>query len=113
MKPAKKAIALAVITTAILMFWIMPGINKGNQTGYVRYYEDTDAGKGAAKVLPASHFNRADTTQRRHRKIMKREIIELRKSGKISPAIFSRAMQFEPLTEQDSILLDSLDVVLR
>lgn len=114
MKPAKKAILLACAAMVIVFFWILPGINEGKEPRYVRYYEDTDEEKYSG-VIQTVAYHGSDTTQKRHRKAMKKEVIEPRKTRKVSPKIFSRAMQFEPLIESDSILelaeRDSLSVV--
>ena len=106
MKPAKKTIVLAVTCLAIIVLWVLPHINKGEQTRYVRYYEDTSVPLVSTAV---------DSTGKRHRKAMRKEIIEPQKTRRVNAKMFSRAMQFEPLVEFDSLAKiserDSLSIV--
>ena len=106
MKPAKKTIVLSMICLAIIILWVLPHINKGEQTRYVRYYEDTSVPLASTA---------ADSTGKRHRKAMRKEIIELQKTRRVNAKMFSRAMQFEPLVEFDSLAKiaerDSLSIV--
>jgi hypothetical protein len=105
MTPTRKATILFSVSMLIVFFWVIPGINHGKETRYVRYYEDTD--KTAINRLASQrdgHLNQADTTRRQARKLRK-EIIEPRKSRRVDGKMFSRAMQYEPIIqEQDSLL---------
>lgn len=42
MKPFKRILFFAVITSAIVLFWLVPGINTAREVKYTRVYEDTD-----------------------------------------------------------------------
>ena len=42
MKPLKRILFFAVITSAIVLFWLVPGINTAREVKYTRVYEDTD-----------------------------------------------------------------------
>ena len=113
MKPRKKATLLVLAISAIVFLWVLPGINEGKHKGYARSYEDTE-GKPAGPLMQTA-YHKSDTTQKRQRRIMKREVIDPGKSKKVNAWMFSRAMQFEPLHEGDSLPveheMDSLFVV--
>ena len=99
MKSSKKPFVLAVASIAIVIFWVIPGVNKGNNIEYVRYYEDVD---GLPTNALHGTLSPADTA-RPNKKVYKKEVIKPAKERKVSAKIFSRAMQFEP------VIVDSLE----
>ena len=60
MKPFKKIITLSVIVLSIVLFWLVPGINKARDVQYTRIYEDTDR---KPKLFPTR-----DSLDRKHQK---------------------------------------------
>jgi hypothetical protein len=116
MKPIKNVLILSLIAGCIIVFWLIPGINTAKETRYVRYYENVDV-KSAA-VDTENRKIKKTTVDTIPGKVYKKEVIEPRKSKRIDPEMFSRAMQYEPLAE-DSIMIyevvevsDSLAVIL-
>jgi hypothetical protein len=112
MKTHWKLTGLSAATGAIIIFWLLPGIHQGKEKEYVRLYEDTyeksfPVNAGSVRIA----LN--DSTKRKKRKVFRKETIEPRKSKKVSGKMFSRAIQFEPVIEGDSVAgkADSLPVV--
>jgi hypothetical protein len=102
---------LSFVVLCIISFWLAPGINKGQETRYVRYYEDTD-------VAPEHKTISALTpdTVVKNDKVYKKEEIKTVDDPKVTVEMFSRASHFEPLlVDEDSLLIleetDSLLVI--
>ena len=106
MNPTKKVVFLFSVSMLIIVLWIIPSINRGKETRYVRYFEDTDA-PAVNRLTSFSKpvMNQADTTRRKTRKFRK-EIIDTRKARRVNGKMFSRAMQFEPMIEERDSLTE-------
>jgi hypothetical protein len=110
MKPKKKILLLGLTVVAIVVFWLMPGINKARHVNYVRKYEDTDlktfvALSDTTKPL-ILYLPKTSAQEKSAKKIYKTETIEADvKFSEIKPKMFSRAMQYEEpiVLEIDSI----------
>lgn len=119
MKPSKRISLLLAAVTAIVMFWLAPGINTARDTRYTRRYEDTDK---------AAHITASDTSKRKVKtrqaspsnkdqsKTYKKETIEsTSKLSKIKATQFSRAIHFEEekiIVDLDSVQEIELTVVI-
>ena len=104
MKSSRKIVVLAVVSAGIIMFWLIPGINKAKETRYVRYVENVDA--AVAHIHSLDVTSRPDTT-RKKRKVYDKEVIEPSKTKKVTTEMFSRATHYEamePMLEVDSVL---------
>jgi hypothetical protein len=111
MKPSKKIIILSTIVAAIVLFWLVPGINKAKYKRYTRMYEDTE-------VVPKTFAAARDTftlylpAPPPPAKVYKKETIDSEASLKdINPEMFSRAIHFHeeiPLIEEPVVALDSI-----
>ena len=114
MKPFKRMIVLLVIVSGIVVFWLIPGINKAKDSSYTRVYEDTDKKFENVKRrdtpgLKSLNTSR-ETTIGQTKKIYKKESIHSHdKLSDIKPSMFSRAIQFRE--ELDTIEIDSFDVI--
>src|SRR5688500_9182817 len=113
MKPSKKIIILTAVVAAIVLFWLVPGINKANYTRYTRVYEDTD--RKPEKVSIADTFTLYLPAKAAPPKVYKKESIEPEASLKdIEPEMFSRATHFHEdiiLAEEEIVEYDSVQVV--
>lgn len=115
MKPFRKILILAVIVTAIVTFWLIPGVNKANYSGYVRVYEDTDQ---PIKALPQDtvslYLPVVKPDIEAPKKIYKKERIKGDASLEdLKVEMFSRATHFreeELLIEPELVLEDTTDV---
>jgi hypothetical protein len=104
MKSSRKIIILSLVSAGIIIFWLIPGINKAKETRYVRYVENVDAPEAHVHSLDATL--QSDTT-REKRKVYNKEVIEPAKTKKVSAEMFSRATHYEavePMIEVDSVL---------
>ncbi|MBL0739816.1 hypothetical protein [Chryseolinea lacunae] len=116
MKPIRKIFALCVIVLSIIVFWLMPGVNTAKDTTYVRRYEDTSR---ESDSLDQKHSSKSNNTKVvRQKKLYKTEKIRsMDRFAKISPKVYSRAMQFDEiqyLTKDSIRSRDSLrSLVLR
>ncbi|HTJ48186.1 MAG TPA: hypothetical protein VL443_01950 [Cyclobacteriaceae bacterium] len=113
MKSFKKIAILLCVVAGIVAFWLIPGINKATDVKYTRLYEDTDARvvamdsnhiklkklprQPAVVVIPKIHYKRESISSNA-------------KIKHIKPAMFSRAMQFEPVKEIE--IVDSLNQLI-
>jgi hypothetical protein len=102
MKPMKKIMLLTSAVSAIVLLWLVPGINTAKQAQYTRKYEDVDK-----KVVASAN----DTTRQAYAvkiaPVYKTETIKQEmKLSKIKPEMFSRALQFEEVILEDSLLLE-------
>jgi hypothetical protein len=120
MKPMRRILALCVIVTSIVVFWLKPGINTAKDTTYVRRYEDTDR-KPGGDTLAINNHRRKYSKAEEHvldQKVYKTERISSKdKLSKIRPQMFSRAIHFEdtmvvakeleavPLAEKDTLVI--------
>lgn len=111
MKSIRSILILSVAVMAIIMFWLIPGVNSAKNVEYVRRYEDTDyrreaqvVGDTINKKLNEKQEAKA-TRQTREKKVYKEERISTKdKLSKITPAKFSRAAHFEAMIrKEDSI----------
>lgn len=110
MKPSKRISLLLAAVTAIVMFWLAPGINTARDTRYTRRYEDTDkpvlitASDSAKRKVKSRQANPPDKHQ--NKKYKEETIESTSKLSKIKATQFSRAIHFE--AEKLSIDLDSV-----
>ena len=102
MKSLRTIIALSAITAGIVVFCLVPGINKAEATRYTRVYEDMDPPyvpvlKTSLEVTPGDTAkSKTEKTAKAYRKTKyKKESIEAgSKLSKIKPSMFSRAIHF-------------------
>jgi hypothetical protein len=95
MKQSNKILMLTIIVASIVVFWLVPGINKSNATKYTRVFENTDVKKSA---------NYADTLKTKRTKVFRKESIKAdAKLKDIKPKMFSRAIHFS----EEKMVLDS------
>lgn len=106
----KKAVSLAIVAIAIIVFWLAPGVNSGKERQYVRLYEDVS--QEDTRIA----LHRADTTKKKRNKTYRKEVIRPSEGRKVSAKMFSRAVQFAPLREapEDSvtIIAEKTDTVM-
>ena len=100
MKPMRRILALCVIVTSIIVFWLKPGINTAKDTTYARRYEDTDRKTGGDTLAINTHrrkYQKPETLKSlQEKKVYKTQRISSKdKFSKIEPEMFSRAIQFE------------------
>ena len=99
MKPMKKIMLLSCAVSAIVLLWLVPGINTAKQVQYTRRFEDVDK---------KEQITVSDTTPLRKVKVApvyKTETIKPEmKLSKIKPKMFSRSAQFEEVMVYDSLL---------
>jgi len=104
MKPFKRIMILSTLVTGVVLFWLMPRINKADSVHYTRRYEDTDKQNKKENDTkktkePVLHPQAVAAS-----KVYKKESIHADdKLLEISASKFSRAMQFEMIEEVDSI----------
>jgi hypothetical protein len=111
MKSLKKILALLVVVTSIIAFWLIPGINTAKDTVYVRRYEDTDI--RPIKFVAGDTVGRKKKLQEETRRLLRgskfyktEQISSKSKLSKIKPSMFSRSIQFEEM-----VMLDSISIV--
>jgi len=110
MKSIRNTFALSAVVLSIVLFWLMPNVNRAKDTDYARRYEDVDR-PSTVTVADTTHSDprhqkpREEIVVRVPRKtVYKTERIRSRdKLSKITPAKFSRAMQFEEIVLADSL----------
>ncbi|SHG82271.1 hypothetical protein SAMN04488109_2008 [Chryseolinea serpens] len=100
MKPMRRILALCVIVTSIIVFWLNPGINAAKDTTYVRRYEDTDRKAGGDTLAVNNHrrkYQKSDAQKSEQgKKVYKKEQISSKdKLSNLKAEMFSRAIQFE------------------
>ncbi|AYB31540.1 hypothetical protein [Chryseolinea soli] len=101
MKPLRRRIlALCVVVTSIIAFWLKPGINAAQDTTYARRYEDTDRKAGGDSLAINTHrrkYQKPETSKAlQEKKVYKTQRISSKdKLSKLEPEMFSRAIQFE------------------
>jgi hypothetical protein len=117
MKPMKKILLLGLTVAAIVVFWLMPGINKARHVNYVRKYEDTDrktfvALSDTTKPL-VIYLPKTSAQEKSAKKIYKTETIEADvKFSEIKPKMFSRAIQYEEGMERLMVVeIDSMNTI--
>jgi hypothetical protein len=109
MNPFKRIALLTGIVTCIVVFWLMPGINKADDTYYTRRYEDTEV-RDSLRVKTKKSRHTTDSV--RDKKIYKKERIHSRAKFKdITPKMYSRAIHFEEETELERMAIDSIQRV--
>jgi hypothetical protein len=97
MKNSKNIIGLSFIVAGIIVCWLIPGINKAGISSYERAYEDTwNNNSSFAYVAPGDTIKPA-------RKVYRTEEISPKKDKKVNMKMFSRAVQFQPVAESDSL----------
>jgi hypothetical protein len=128
MKSINKIVVLTLAAVAIVMFWLVPGINKATAVEYTRVYEDTDYKTRAPKdtikhkeknVRPPkgprrtednikeAEYRSAKTTST-SKKVYKSESIRPKdKKVKLNAKMFSRAVQFV-----EEVPLDTAEAVV-
>jgi hypothetical protein len=97
MKRVRNILLLLPVVFGIVVFWLMPGINKAETSEYTRRYEDTwqkDAAYSGTK---------GDTTRPAKKTAYRKETIDTKKSKKVNMKMFSRAIQFEPVEKMDTL----------
>ena len=111
MKSFKKIAMLLCVVAGIVVFWLIPGINKATDVRYTRLYEDTDVLKS---LHDSVHVKRKRTTIKVLPPLVvpkvhyKQETISSSAKLKhIKPSMFSRSMQFA--TEKEIELIDTLN----
>jgi hypothetical protein len=103
MKPFKSILLLTAIVSAIVLLWLVPGINTASQAKYVRIYEDTDATIAVKSDTTPSKEKLSRTSETKTPKKYKSESIEADAQLRdIKPRMFSRAIHFDEtlLTEE-------------
>jgi len=100
MKPLRRILALCVVVTSIIAFWLKPGINAAQDTFYARRYEDTDRKAGGDSLAINTHrrkYQKPETSKAlQEKKVYKTQRISSKdKLSKLEPEMFSRAIQFE------------------
>jgi hypothetical protein len=123
MKPMRRILALCVIVTSIIVFWLNPGINTAKDTTYVRRYEDTDRKAGGDSLAVNNHrrkYQKSDAQKSgQGKKVYKKERISSKdKLSNLKAEMYSRAIQFEDsmvvnkeleevaLTEKDTLIIN-------
>lgn len=128
MKSINKIVILTLAAMAIIMFWLVPGINKATAVQYTRIYEDTDykthvtkdtsKHKGKNTKPPKApgrtednikeeEYRSAKTTST-SKKVYKSESIRPKdKKIKLNAKMFSRAVQFV-----EEVPLDTAEAVV-
>lgn len=123
MKPTRRILALCVIVTSIIVFWLNPGINTAKDTTYVRRYEDTDRKAGGDSLAVNNHrrkYQKSDAQKSgQGKKVYKKERISSKdKLSNLKAEMYSRAIQFEDsmvvnkeleevaLTEKDTLIIN-------
>ncbi|HEY5745553.1 MAG TPA: hypothetical protein VIU12_05735 [Chryseolinea sp.] len=119
----RRVLALCVIVTSIIVFWLKPGINTAKDTTYTRRYEDTDRKASGDTLAINNHrrkYQKSEASKSlQEKKVYKTERISSKdKFSKIKPEMFSRAIQFEDtmvvakkvkevtLTEKDTLVIN-------
>lgn len=117
MKNKASIILLSTIVVGILAFWLYPGVNKAGNATYTRVYEDTDNKLTSPSPAPDLEPDTLPISSRAPVKVFKKETLNPNKSvKKITPEMFSRAVQFVEVEKvlaeeiiQDSVKLASID----
>jgi len=104
MKPMKKIMLLTSVVSAIVLLWLVPGINTAKHVQYTRRFEDVDK-KAAVSVAGTTPSHKVKVAPVYKTETIKPEM----KLSKIKPKMYSRSLQFEEMMVEDSLLLD-LDV---
>ncbi|HEY3403143.1 MAG TPA: hypothetical protein VGK59_07140 [Ohtaekwangia sp.] len=115
MKPLKRIIILFVAVSAIVLLWLVPGINTARNVTYTRIYEDTDKiavpDTAGRKISARQEINTSAQTKK-----YKQESIKAGEElSKIDPSMFSRAIHFKEekiISEVDSLEEIQLTVVM-
>jgi hypothetical protein len=105
MKPLKKIMLLASAVSAIVLFWLVPGINTSHHVEYTRRFEDVDRQPiaGVADKTPSNRIKKIVP-------VYKSETIKPEMTlSKVTPKMFSRSMQFEEVLLYDSLTDKVLD----
>jgi hypothetical protein len=102
MKPTKKIVLLGSVVTAIILFWLVPGINTAKQAEYTRRYEDVE-------IRPIKAFVAASMPQLKITPVYKTETIkpEMELSD-ITPKMYGRGMQFQEVLLDDSLIIEEI-----
>jgi len=94
MKPLKRIAILFIAVSAIVSFWLIPGINTAGDVQYTRRYEDTEKVSPDTTRPAISARQRIETPVQS--KAYKSESIKAgEKLSKIHPSHFSRAIHFK------------------
>jgi hypothetical protein len=116
----RRILALCVIVTSIIVFWLNPGINTAKDTTYVRRYEDTDRKAGGDTLAINNNrrkYQKSDAQKSvQGKKVYKKEQISSKdKLSSLKAEMFSRAIQFEDtvpvaedvaLVEKDTLVIN-------
>jgi flagellar biosynthesis component FlhA len=95
MKSINKIVILTLAAAAIVMFWLVPGINKATAVQYTRIYEDTDYKTRVAKDTSKHKEKTGKQTADPSKKVYKSESIRPKdKKVRLNAKMFSRAIQF-------------------
>lgn len=127
MKSTKRIALLTLAATAIVIFWLAPGINQATADEYTRLYEDTDHYTHVAKDTarqakrtspPPKHNSRFEKQREKEAKKLTREIYKVDKkvykretirpkdkNFKLKASMFSRGAQF--MEKEAIVVLDS------
>lgn len=110
MKIKAKIVFLFLALGGLIAFGVAPAINKGQDTQYVRYYEDVDMKVSSNKKISRQVATKKDTTVKNHNKVYKKETIAPARTRRVSMKQFSRAIQFEPVVDTMLLKQDTLAV---
>lgn len=138
MKSTKRIVLLTLAATAIVMFWLAPGINQATADEYTRLHEDTDhyaqvaedtARQARRTSPPPRHTSRYEKKREKEaqkltreiykvdKKVYKRETIRPKdKNFKLKASMFSRGAQFmekEAVVVLDSAMEAPVDTIAR
>lgn len=98
------------IVACIVVFWLMPGINKADDTYYSRRYEDTEV-RDSLRTKTENSRRTATAAKVPDKKVYKKERIHSKAKFKdITPKMYSRAIHFEEETELERIAIDSIQM---
>jgi hypothetical protein len=101
MKPIKKILLLMLCVSAIVLLWLVPGINTAKTVRYTRTFEDTDPQPHQSfdstllKIqLPTAHAKTLETKRYKKEHISSKASIR-----EIKAEMFSRATHFKEVEE--------------
>ena len=108
MKQLSKIVVLAVVIAAIVVLWLMPGVNQAKNTTYVRIYEDTDVALHVPESrLPKDSVKHKDKNSKKY-KVEK--IKRKKKPSQVSMKMFSRVAHFEEIPDSTKILAKEIKI---